>query len=169
MKHLSNTLNHFWRRWRREYLAELRESHRHLLRKCQGSPHISIGDLVVVHDESLPRGSWKLGRVRNLIVGRDGQTRGATVSVAGKNRQATYLNRPLQLLYPLELRSPEPVHADTPQETEEETSHQTADTEARTADADACASSRTRPSRAAAKKGEERRRRWIRELEDQEI
>ena len=25
MKHLSNTLNHLWKRWRSEYLAELRE------------------------------------------------------------------------------------------------------------------------------------------------
>ena len=29
MKHLASVLNHFWRRWRSEYLNELRESHRH--------------------------------------------------------------------------------------------------------------------------------------------
>ena len=29
MKHLASVLNHFWRRWRSEYLSELRESHHH--------------------------------------------------------------------------------------------------------------------------------------------
>ena len=28
MKHLSQVLDHFWKRWRREYLAELRDAHR---------------------------------------------------------------------------------------------------------------------------------------------
>ena len=28
MRHLNSVLNHFWKRWKREYLLELRESHR---------------------------------------------------------------------------------------------------------------------------------------------
>ena len=39
MRYLSGTLNHFWRS---EYLAELRESHRYLLKKSRGDPHISV-------------------------------------------------------------------------------------------------------------------------------
>ncbi len=33
MKHLNTTLNHFWNRWRSEYLSELRETHYHSTRK----------------------------------------------------------------------------------------------------------------------------------------
>ena len=33
MKHLNTTINHFWNRWRREYLSELREAHYHSTRK----------------------------------------------------------------------------------------------------------------------------------------
>ena len=33
MKHFNNTLNHFWNRWRTEYLNELREAHSHSTRK----------------------------------------------------------------------------------------------------------------------------------------
>ena len=100
MRHLSNTLNHFWKRWRNQYLAELRESHRNLLKKSHGKPQVSVGDMVIVHEESLPRSFWKLGQIKSLIVGKDGRTRGATVRVAGKNQRFTSLNRPLQLLYP---------------------------------------------------------------------
>ena len=70
------------------------------------NPTSRFGDIVIIHDEGLPRGFWKLGRVQRLIVGNDGQTRGATVSVASENRRFTSLNRPLQLLYPLEINHP---------------------------------------------------------------
>lgn len=79
------------------------ECHRHLLQKSRGNPQISVGDMIIVHDEGLPRSFWKLGRIKDLIVGKDGRARGATVSIAGKNRRFTSLNRPLQLLYPLEI------------------------------------------------------------------
>ena len=112
MKHFNNTLNHFWQRRRSEYLSELRESHRHLLEKSQGKPRISVGEVVIIREEGLPCGLWKLGRIKNLIVGEDGETRGATVRVTGKDRCLTSLNRPLRLLYPLEVGHP----VDTPQQ-----------------------------------------------------
>ena len=105
MKHLSNILNQFWKRWRNEYLAELRETHRHLLGKAHGSPQVSIGDVVIVHEEGLPRSFWKLGRIQYLITGKDGVTRGATVRVEGGGQRHATLNRPLKLLYPLEISS----------------------------------------------------------------
>ena len=106
MKYLGNILNHFWRRWRNEYLVELRESHKHLLGRTREGPSVSIGDVVIVHDDGLPCSLWKLGKIKKLIVGRDGQTRGVTVSVASKGRSHITLNRPLQLLYLLEINHP---------------------------------------------------------------
>ena len=60
---------------------ELRESHRYLLGKSTGKPQVAIGDIVLVHDEALPRGFWKLGRIQSVIVGRDRKARAATVKL----------------------------------------------------------------------------------------
>ncbi len=59
---------------------------------------------MIVYNEHLPRGLWKLGRIQELMKGRDGQFRGATVKMATRGR---LLHRPIQLLYPLEVRCPE--------------------------------------------------------------
>ena len=91
LKHLNNTLNQFWKRWRTEYLTELRESHRQTCRDYSSQPVIEVGDVVVVHDEGLPRGFWKLGKIQEMIFGRNGKIRGATVKVASQNRQLSLL------------------------------------------------------------------------------
>ena len=61
MRHLNTILNHFWKRWKGEYLLELRESHSH---GCSGvqTSKISAGDIVLVHDE-VPRALWRLAKV----------------------------------------------------------------------------------------------------------
>ena len=109
MKCLNNTLNHFWNRWRTEYLNELREAHVHSMRKSHAAEKsdISVGDVVIVHDEQLPRGLWKLERVQELFTGRDGHCRGATVRTVTRDRQQVLLRCTIQLLYPLELKSPD--------------------------------------------------------------
>ncbi len=89
MKHLNNTMNHFWSRWRTEYLLELRESHSQSMKKSPSCPQVAVGDVVIVHDDSLPRGLWKLGRIKRIITGRDGQARGASVRVASRDQQST--------------------------------------------------------------------------------
>ena len=74
MKHLSKTTNDFWKRWRSEYSLELREAHRYLKTQKVSTNPIAVGD---VHDETQPRGLWKLGKVEDLIPGTDGNVKGA--------------------------------------------------------------------------------------------
>ena len=50
------------------------------------------------------RGLWKLGRVRELIPGVDGNVRGAFVRVQSGGGHST-IKRPVQRLYPLEVRA----------------------------------------------------------------
>ena len=69
---------------------------------------MSCGDIVIVHDESLPCAFWKLGQVQEIHSGPDGMPRSALVRVATRDRQHTMLKRPLQLLYPLEVDRAEP-------------------------------------------------------------
>ena len=56
-RHLNNLLNHFWKRWRTQYLSCLREVHARLPSKTQGDRDvIAAGDVVIVKDEHLPWG-----------------------------------------------------------------------------------------------------------------
>ena len=101
LQHLNGVLNKFWRRWKGEYLLELREAHRRHGGKPSAEPP-TIGDIVLVEDEQEPRCLWKLAKVRHLIVGRDGHPRGAVLHVPSSGGNGT-LQRPLQRLYPLEI------------------------------------------------------------------
>ena len=100
VKYLNRSLESFWKRWRREYLLELREAHRH--HRSSGEAQLAEGDVVVVFSEDQPRSCWKLGRIERVILGADGQIRAATVRVS-KNGRTSTLDRPIQHLYPLEV------------------------------------------------------------------
>ena len=104
MKHLNIILSHFWKRWRREYLSELRDAHRSSSKAYTGDRSPNVGDIVVVHDDNHPRLMWKLGKVEGLLEGHDGVVRGALVRVRSRTGSIV-LKRPVQLLYPLEIHS----------------------------------------------------------------
>ncbi len=167
MQHFNNTMNHFWRRWRTEYLQELRESHRQSMKKSPSHPQVAVGDVVIVHDDGLPRGLWKLGRIERIITGRDGQARGASVRVASRDRQSTHLHRPLQLLYPLEISvgASSIVVSGEPGGAASEDSPTAPSRDSRSS-LDTPSTSR-RPQGAAAVRASERRKVWIRELSEQ--
>ena len=104
MRHLAKTIENMWSRWRNEYLLELRNAHRS--KQGAGSakgPKVAIGDVVIIED-SLPRGFWKLAVVTELLIGRDEEVRAATVRTHAKDRKVIFLKRPVQRLYPLEVR-----------------------------------------------------------------
>ena len=94
-----------WTRWETEYLKALRE--RHNLNHKTKETTLTRGDVVLINGEERNRGKWKIGTVEQLIQGRDGVVKGARLR-AGKS----YLERPLQLLYPLELTCDRPVEGE---------------------------------------------------------
>jgi len=59
-----------------------------------------IGEIVLIVGEEKNRGQWMKGKVLQHVTGRDGVIRGAIVLHKGN-----HLERPLQLLCPLEIRS----------------------------------------------------------------
>ena len=97
--YLTRTVNHFWSRWRREYIADLRETHRMKNRKAI---EVKPGDVVLIHDENTRRGMWKTGIIEETIRGKDRQVRGAKIRKMGKGKPE-FINRPLQKLVPLEI------------------------------------------------------------------
>ena len=100
-KYLSTRLNRFWNRWRNEYLANLREFHR--CKAQSKNKTAEVGDVVVLEEEK-KRGEWRVGIVENLVRGSDNVVRGAKVRVVTKGKP-THLSRPVQKLYPLEIKS----------------------------------------------------------------
>jgi hypothetical protein len=71
-RHQKNILQMFTNQWRKEYLTGLREQHR-IKAKKQGGPSISVGDVVIVKNDSTSRLFWKLAIVEELIQGSDGK------------------------------------------------------------------------------------------------
>ena len=98
-QYLSKVMAHYWRRWKREYLVDLREYQR-MQWRTRHRPEISKGDVVTIENENnRNKLLWKLGKVEELIKGRDNVIRGARVRLANGN----FIDRPLQKLFPLEL------------------------------------------------------------------
>ena len=88
--YLKKLLEHFCKRWSREYLLELREHHR------------VKGDIVCVYEEKTPRNLWRLGKVEKLFKGNDGHVRAVALRIWNKGKETITLQRPVQKVYPVE-------------------------------------------------------------------
>ena len=92
-RHHRKVLNNFTNQWKQEYLLNLREI------ANQGNdkkPNIEPDDIVLLKNDQF----WKLGKVVELLLGRNGNIRAAKVKVPSA-RGTTVLSRPLQLSIPL--------------------------------------------------------------------
>ena len=83
MKYHQRLLEQFTNRWRREYLLSLQEHHS-VKRRNSSRPHIKVGDVVLLHNESTKRSFWKLAVVNELIQGSDNKVRAAVIKVVIK-------------------------------------------------------------------------------------
>lgn len=100
-RYLTVKLTHFWKRWRNEYLVNLREFHR--VNQGREVRQIQTGDVVTVFEENKKRGEWKMAVVESLIKGKDNVVRGANVRVVAKGKPVR-ISRPVQKLYPIEVK-----------------------------------------------------------------
>ncbi len=92
-------LDKFWKLWQDDYLLALRNRPNFL--KDSGSGQPKTDDVVIVHEEMVPRGSWKLGRIQKLNQSRGGSIRSADVLMPNKS----VISRPVDKLYPIEVAS----------------------------------------------------------------
>ena len=118
-RYLARKRAHYWNRWHKEYLTNLREHHRQISGRKGAQPQ--TGDVVLVQEDKQKRGRWKMGIVERAILGKDQNVRGAVVRLVSKGKPVT-LNRPVRKLYPLEIRSKGEARQENTQleETEEE-------------------------------------------------
>lgn len=93
--YLQRVRENFRRRFQREYLAALVNNPGNKQRY-----ELKEGDIVIVGSDNAKRIEWPLARVEELISGKDGKRRVARLKLAH-----TTLIRPIQRLYPLEIRS----------------------------------------------------------------
>ena len=96
---LDKLVKSFWSTWSKDYLTSLRENAINKGRKGEGP---KVGDVVVIHEDNVKRALWKLGRVVDLIKGKDGVIRGAKVKTNSRYAGGV-IDRPLQKLFPLEM------------------------------------------------------------------
>ena len=105
----------------------------------------------------------RLGRVKEAIVGSDGQIRGATLTVVTNGKQST-LRRPISCLYPLELNpktsdmNTTPVNDKSKEEAVKSQDSTSPDDKSQNDDRP------TRPVRAATVKAQQRVSQWVSEL-----
>ena len=69
---------HFWKRWSKEYIAELQQR----AKWRSGAGQLKMNTLVILKDDNLPPLKWKMGRIIAVHPGLDGINRVADVKTA---------------------------------------------------------------------------------------
>ena len=96
---ITRVLEQWWKRWKREYLLNLRKQH-FLNRNPYPSDVIKTGDIVMIQNENnKKRIFWKMGCVEELLKGADNVVRGDTLQLANQN----IIQRPIEKLYSFEV------------------------------------------------------------------
>jgi hypothetical protein len=91
----------FWRRWIREYLPQLQERQKWIYPQR----NVQVGDIILVVDDTLPRSTWRMGRVVETLPDKKGYVRQVKIKT-----QASTILRPIsKVCLLLEADMPEQV------------------------------------------------------------
>ena len=106
VSHCRFVINHFLKRFMNDYLLALQEHHSYQHYQTKDTYCLREGDIVLIKDATLPRLSWRKGKVEKLIQSDDNLVRAAEVRVyQHKYKKAICIKRPIQHLVHLELRN----------------------------------------------------------------
>jgi hypothetical protein len=129
-----------------------------LYRKIKGNNNdnnVTVDDVVLIKDdEPAPRTQWRMGRVLELVRGRDGQVRGARLRVLSKAGKQSSVHRPVQRLIPFEIREKPTVNSEKDADVEKDSGEELVPVEIVAQDEDGNA----RPRKKAAIEGQTMRR-----------
>ena len=100
-RHMNKIIDRFWIKWQKEYLINLRESHK--MKASKKSLKVNVGDAASIFEEGLKRRHWKVGKVLKIIRGKDDVIRGPVEQIFSEKNGKGTISRPLQKLYPLEV------------------------------------------------------------------
>ena len=104
VSHCRLVINHFLKRFMNDYLLALQERHSYQRSTTSDVCYIKEGDVVLIKNDTLPRLSWRKGKVEKLIHSEDGLVRAADIRVYQQKKNKTIIiRRPVQHLVQLEL------------------------------------------------------------------
>ena len=108
LRYIEELQNHWWERWRVEYLSELTQNHFHTRGRVTRSANLpKLDDIVLIKDSKIARSQWRIGRVVKLLHAQDGYLRKVEIkpTVKRKNdkRFSETFFRPIQQVVPLEI------------------------------------------------------------------
>ncbi|KAK0420526.1 hypothetical protein QR680_014739 [Steinernema hermaphroditum] len=91
----------FWDLWHMEYLHSLQERAQRFHKGPRSQVHAvpEVGEIVILEEENIPRGSWKLAKVVEVCRSPDNYIRSAKVQLPNRH----ILRRPVNRLYPMEV------------------------------------------------------------------
>ncbi|KAK2570382.1 hypothetical protein P5673_005184 [Acropora cervicornis] len=108
-RRLQYLANEFWVKWKVDYLHSLQPRQK----RVKPRRNMTVGDVVIVKDDNLPRNQWQLARMVHPYTSDDGLVRRVKVVVADpsldehgrRSKAPVFFERPVQKLVLLMARS----------------------------------------------------------------
>ncbi|GFR16233.1 DUF5641 domain-containing protein [Trichonephila clavata] len=91
-------LDHFWKRFFKEYLLELRSVM--FTKQSKNIPNLKMDDVVLIREDNVKHYNWKFGRIKKLFPGRDRKVRSCEIQLS-----KGVIKRPVERLYNLEVKN----------------------------------------------------------------
>ena len=92
---INNIVNHFWDRCKKEYLVNLRE-YQKIKHPHKHQQIVIVKGIAIGQEDKMPRSAWKVGTVKEVIKGTDGNIREAVVRA---QRTKSLIKRPVNRFY----------------------------------------------------------------------